>query len=181
MSQILIGKDTNSLTGEEIPISMILGTEQNLFNVWYWSLAASDLGTLSKQDHTIEKDKINDVTCGKWLSVMLDLRKMRHLNDNWNGLGSAPPNSHAIWNAQDVISILHKVDFAPSQISPSAEEGVGISFVKGDKYAIIECYNDGDIAVAFSDGQGKTDIWEIGTSNSEIKETIDRLVAYLDE
>ena len=73
------------------------------------------------------------------------------------------------------------MSFIPSDILPSSEEGIGITFVKEDKYAIIEIYNTGDILAAYSRGSDNPDIWEVSTSQGELSNTISQLISLLDE
>ncbi|HYA40601.1 MAG TPA: hypothetical protein VEF34_04830 [Syntrophobacteraceae bacterium] len=104
---------------------------------------------------------------------------MRSVQDNWNGQGSAAPNAYAIRNAEEVIELLHQKGLAAHRISPSADEGVAISFLKGDRHALIECYNDGEIAAAIYQNHGEPETWECGSSRDELNETIDKIDEYL--
>jgi hypothetical protein len=115
-----------------------------------------------------------------WLqTIEAKLSSMRTLSDNWNGYGSAAPNRDAIRNAEGVINILHQKGYEAHRISPSADEGIAISFLKGERYAFIECYNDGDIAAAVFQKQGEPVTWDCGGSDSELTETIERIFEYL--
>lgn len=114
-----------------------------------------------------------------FLNFKNQLDKMRGLEDNWNGLGSAAPNATAFRNLDDLMLIFHEMNFIPSQISPSAEEGIGISFLKDEKYAIIECYNDGNILIAFTKGSNDPIVWEVRTTDSSMKSAILRVSSYI--
>ena len=122
-----------------------------------------------------------DILQNEWKKLQDQLEQLRTLSDNWNGLGSEAPNGLALWNAQTIFDVLHEVGMVPYQIAASAEEGVSFSFVKDEKYALIECYNDGDILVAFSDSNGKRSIWMIDNTNKEIKDALERIGIYVYE
>jgi hypothetical protein len=108
-----------------------------------------------------------------WISdFRQQLDEMRNLPDDWNGYGSAAPNAMAIRNSLEALYLLHEMDFPPSQLVPSAEEGVGISFASGERRAILECFNDGDIVVIRYEGDGCPETREIGSSVEEIKESL---------
>ncbi|MGB7913499.1 MAG: hypothetical protein WCF59_14885 [Desulfobaccales bacterium] len=104
-----------------------------------------------------------------------ELEQMHHLSNNWNGYGSIPPNATAIKNTQDVLDNLYEMNLAPVSVAPSAEDGVTISFTKGNKHAVIECYNDGDIIAMTYRGENQPDIWQMGSSLLEIKEELIRI------
>ncbi|MFZ0052558.1 MAG: hypothetical protein WAK96_12355 [Desulfobaccales bacterium] len=104
-----------------------------------------------------------------------ELEQMHHLPNNWNGYGSIPPNANAIKNTQDVLDNLYEMNMAPVSVAPSAEDGVTISITKDNKHAIIECYNDGDIMAMTYEGENQPDIWQMGSSLSEIKDEINRI------
>lgn len=103
------------------------------------------------------------------------LDEMRRLPDNWNGYGSAAPNSIAFRTVEDVLFILHQMDFWPTQLEPSAEEGISLSFHSADKYAILECYNDGKICAAIYESDQEPQVWEVGNSIEEIRLSLDQI------
>lgn len=111
-----------------------------------------------------------------WISIFQkQLKSMRNLQNDWNGYGSSAPNSIAIRNSQTVLDILHAINFSPISIIPSAEDGIAISFCKGKNRAIIECYNDGNIAAAKYEIDREPLVWNVGISEEDIKESINRI------
>jgi hypothetical protein len=115
-----------------------------------------------------------------WLRTFeAKLSSMIKLSNNWNGYGSAAPNRDAIRIAHEVIDILHAKGYEAHELSPSADGGIAISFLKGERYAFIECYNDGDVAAAVFQKQGEPETWDCGSSASQLTETIERIFAYL--
>jgi hypothetical protein len=113
------------------------------------------------------------------LKFQNQLKSFRRLQDDWNGYGSLAPNSIAIRNSQTVLDILHVMNFSPIAMVPSAEEGVAISFAKGKRRAIIECYNDGNIAAAKYEIDREPLVWNVGISEEDIKESIIRIYDFI--
>ncbi|MFW6172586.1 MAG: hypothetical protein ACOC5T_02470 [Elusimicrobiota bacterium] len=108
------------------------------------------------------------------------LKEIRALPDNYDGYGTAAPNDMAYLNAWDVLMVLDAIDFVPTKLMPSAEEGIGIFFAKGNRYGFVECYNEGGIGAAMSDRKGYRHIWEIGETTEEIKDALETLRDFID-
>ena len=114
-----------------------------------------------------------------WLRYFQDqLYNLRSIPDNWNGYGSAAPNSIAIRYAQDILDILYENDFPPEKISPSSEEGVALFLKKGKIHTFIECYNDGNIIAIQYENSGPPKISDIGSSMTEIREALDYIFGF---
>jgi hypothetical protein len=128
----------------------------------------------------IEPESGNVYRIPAWISLFqIQLKSMRDLKNDWNGYGSLAPNSIAIRNSQTVLDILHVLSFSPSSIVPSAEDGIAISFCKGKKRAIIECYNDGNIAAAMYEIDSEPLVWNVGISEEDIKESVNRIYDFI--
>lgn len=56
--------------------------------------------------------------------------------------GAEPPNLFALRWAAAFIQQLENDDFLPTGVVASAEGGIGIYFIDGNKYADLECLND---------------------------------------
>lgn len=103
-----------------------------------------------------------------WLVGSLHrLHDLASLPDNWNSYGAVAPNPSALAQAQNVLQQLSDLDFEPSRIDPSAENGVCLSFRAGNRYADIECFNSGDVLAVTSDGSGQPQIWEINAASGD--------------
>jgi len=89
------------------------------------------------------------------------LAELQQLPEDWDSYGAAPPNDFAISLARKVLKRLHIVGLPAPHISPSAEDGVCMSFRKGGLYADIECFNSGEMLAATSDGEGDQHVWEV--------------------
>lgn len=103
------------------------------------------------------------------------LDSLGSLADNWRGDGTLRPNHIALYWARRVLDELREKELPPHQVCASAEEGVCLSFLKGQLYADIECFNTGEIIAATSDRAGRSDVWEIYQSDNDISDAIDRI------
>ena len=107
------------------------------------------------------------------------LMQLAQLSKNWDSYGAEPPNKIALNWAKETLIILSELELFPIQIGPSVENGVGISFMFGKKYADIECFNEGDILAVTSDRQGNPDVWEVEASTLGIKSAIEKIRVFL--
>lgn len=86
---------------------------------------------------------------------------LQRLPRGWDGSAAERPNQHSVDRAQSILMHLFRLKFLPDKITPSVENGVGISFIQGDKYADIECFNTGEILAVTSDRQSPPQVWEV--------------------
>jgi hypothetical protein len=86
---------------------------------------------------------------------------MKRLGDNWNSYGSAAPNRLARFWARRALHELVRLNYAPSTVSASSDEGVAIFFYSNEKRASIECLNTGEILGVMSKGQEPPEVWPI--------------------
>ncbi|MCL1468907.1 hypothetical protein [Argonema galeatum] len=114
-----------------------------------------------------------------FLKSIRKLQKLENLPANWDSYGANPPNSIALLWGRKSLTVLFEMNFPPTQITPSVEEGIGICFIRGKKYADIECFNTGEILAVTSDGQGNPNVWEVNPSREELKNSLERIRVYL--
>ncbi|MCL1470644.1 hypothetical protein [Argonema antarcticum] len=114
-----------------------------------------------------------------FLKSIRKLQKLENLPANWDSYGANPPNSIALFWGRESLTVLFEMNFPPTQITPSVEEGIGICFIRGKKYADIECFNTGEILAVTSDGQGNPNVWEVNPSGEELKNSLERIRVYL--
>ncbi len=107
------------------------------------------------------------------------LKELSSLPTNWDSYGAEPPNDIALNWTKEILSILFKIEFPPTRITPSVENGVGISFICDNKYADIECFNEGEILAVTSDGKGNPEVWEVETSTLGITSAIEKIRVFL--
>lgn len=107
------------------------------------------------------------------------LHEVATLRDNWNSYGALVPNEIALAHAQSVLHELSDLDFEPSRIDPSAENGVCLSFRVANRYADIECFNSGDVLAITSEGSGQPQVWEVNATSDDLRTAIARIRAFL--
>lgn len=118
---------------------------------------------------------------GNWLSGCIHrLESLGKLQKNWNSYDSEPPNSTALYWGRIVIEILKSINFPPSHISASAEEGINISFICDEKYADIECLNIDEILAVNSNRRDHPDVWQVNPRKEDIKHSLEKIRAYLE-
>lgn len=81
----------------------------------------------------------------------------------WPHEGERPGEKAKNW-AWLVLQQLGEDEFLPAKIVASAEGGVAVCFVEGDKYADIECLNSGEILGVISNRRDRPTVWEIEQS-----------------
>src|ERR1041384_6811572 len=89
------------------------------------------------------------------------IESLQQLSDNWNSYGSAAPNQRAQFWARRALHELMRLNFPPTTVNASSDEGVAIFFHSADKRASIECMNNGEILAVLSKGQEAPEVWAI--------------------
>jgi hypothetical protein len=92
---------------------------------------------------------------------------------------SPGPSPQAMGWAQVVLQRLKASEFEPTRVVASAQGGVAFCFLKGKKYADIECLNNGSILGVISDEYGRPVAWEIGADPNSISEAAARIRAFV--
>ncbi len=128
----------------------------------------------SQQKQTIVPKK--DLACDHVVPRSADwLKGIKGLQDNWNGYGSAAPNSVAFRAAEDVLLNLHGYGIRPRLVEASAENGIGISIKQGTTEAVIECFNDGDVEIIVLDNENIKNAFEVKSNPETIEEVVSGL------
>ena len=94
------------------------------------------------------------------------MKSLLNLEDNWDSYGAESPNVNSFDEAKKTLDYLEAVGFPPTKLVPSVEGGISFLFVRGNKYADIECDNDGDIICGLSDRTHEPVIWEVGVDKT---------------
>ncbi|MGA2905946.1 MAG: hypothetical protein ABSD98_19135 [Candidatus Korobacteraceae bacterium] len=107
------------------------------------------------------------------------LRELAALQPNWDDSGAEPPVEPAVSNASAFIDSFVDAGLIPDALTTSADGGVAICFVRSDRYADIECFNDGEVlAVRYSSTEDpKT--WIVAQGPVAADATIQLLSTYL--
>jgi hypothetical protein len=108
------------------------------------------------------------------------LNKISCLEADWDSYGAPAPSPAAILASKAILDSLAVGLILPSAIVPSASGGVSIYFMRGDRTAYVESYNDGTQALVFYSPESAPEVLEIG---SEILagDVNARITSYLDQ
>jgi hypothetical protein len=81
--------------------------------------------------------------------------------------------------AAATLEQLRRIQFPPSRVVESAEGGIAICFVNGNKYSDLECLNTGEILGVTSNRKDRPVAWEINPSKSDIARATIRIRVFL--
>jgi hypothetical protein len=100
---------------------------------------------------------------------------LANLRQNWDSYGAPVPNERSIANAIRVLDLLESLNLDPTRILPSAEGGVGICFVREDRYADIECSNDGEVLGVYYVGAQMPALLETDGTDASVSAALERI------
>jgi hypothetical protein len=107
-----------------------------------------------------------------------ELDRISNMEPDWDSYGAEPPSDKAIRATRETLKELVGDLLLPSAIVPSAEGGVSIYFMSGNRTAYIETYNQGSQALVMYDQQGNTEVLELGNDINRVA-VGRRILAYL--
>jgi hypothetical protein len=111
-----------------------------------------------------------------WADVKL--REMTARKANWTLLKSAPPNKAAENLARRVLILAHSLrPFEPSQVTASADGGVGIVYRSVEHYAAIECMNCNQLWLLWFDAANEPQSRRVKKTDQEIKKALEQVAA----
>lgn len=113
-------------------------------------------------------------------SLIQKLEHLRNLEPNWDSYGAETPNETSLDLARRILEQLSNLLFEPSRVVPSAEGGVAIIFQEDDRYALFECFNDGDIAGMMMDRQAVRDVFQVDVDTAELGQAIEQIRAFIE-
>lgn len=93
-------------------------------------------GSFSRSSYLYERLKSMRIV-DEWVRSMWGIEK------NWDSYGAEPPNGLSIRAAGEFAQRAIMSGLLPDRIEPSAEGGVAVAFLRGEKRAIAEFLNDG--------------------------------------
>jgi hypothetical protein len=102
------------------------------------------------------------------LKAKEEIESLTSLPDDWNGYNSKCPNTKAATFATLLLDEAFKLNLQPNRISPSAEGGIAISYFNQNKYADIECLNNGKILAVKTGKTNETEVWEVSTDANSL-------------
>jgi hypothetical protein len=106
------------------------------------------------------------------------LERISNMETDWDSYGAEPPSPEAIRASKEILEELAGALILPSTIAPSAEGGVSVYFMTGNRTAYVETYNQGSQALVMYDQNGNTEVLELGRDIPRAGVS-DRILAYL--
>jgi len=91
-----------------------------------------------------------------------ELHRISNMEPGWDSYGAEPPQANAITASEEILEELAGALILPSTIVPSAEGGVSIYFMTGNRTVYVESYNQGSQVLVMYDQQGNTEVLEVG-------------------
>ena len=119
---------------------------------------------------------LTDTRFATHFAKLLRIRNDRSL---WPENGE-PPKPPTVESALIALHQLMQDMVTPTQVVASAEGGVAICFVRGEKYADIECLNDGTILGVTSNRRDRPMVWEIDPRSGGFALASSRIRRFLD-
>jgi hypothetical protein len=107
-----------------------------------------------------------------------ELDRISNIKTDWDSYGAEPPNADAIRASREILEELADALILPSTIVPSAEGGVSVYFMTGNRTAYVESYNQGSQVLVMYDQNGDAEVFELGRDIPRA-EVSDRILAYL--
>lgn len=112
---------------------------------------------------------LSAATCGYAGGVfdhhVAKLRAVRNDPSLWPD-GAEQPSEYAVGWASAMLDQLSTDELVPARVVASAEGGVAICFINGNKYADIEFLNTGEILGVLSNGRDRPVVWEVDASSA---------------
>ena len=107
------------------------------------------------------------------------LTNLLHLRSDWNSFGAEAPTESTVAVARHILRRLVWSDLVPDGIVPSAEGGVAFCFVRGNKYADIECLNSGEVLAVKTTRNEQPTVWALDESSNAVDSTAQSISTYL--
>jgi hypothetical protein len=100
------------------------------------------------------------------------------LSQGWDSYDSQPPSTAATRSAVNFLRKLYDGPLLPSSIVPSAEGGVALYFLSGDRNAYAEFRNSGELVLALYDHETDPIVRELSSSDADEFRAIELLRSY---
>lgn len=85
------------------------------------------------------------------------------------------PNAFSIAWAEILLDQLERMQFVPTRVVASAENGIALCFVAGGRYADVECLNSGEIMAVTSERGEEPEVWTVPQSIGALTDTLLRI------
>ncbi|WP_119418874.1 hypothetical protein [Desertibaculum subflavum] len=94
--------------------------------------------------------------------------------ETWDKDFERPSDSALTWG-RAILQQLERDGFVPSRVAASAEGGIAICFVDGDRYSDLECLNDGTMLGVTTNRRDRPTVWEVEQSSGGIARATARI------
>ncbi len=101
------------------------------------------------------------------------------LKNGWDSYEAPAPTDIAISATRQLLNALKRISFLPTTIVPSAEGGIAVYFMKGDKIVFIENFNTGDSILAMYDSNSEPQILDLVLEQLNQEQAIEKVRNYL--
>jgi hypothetical protein len=98
---------------------------------------------------------------------------------DWDGCGAAPPTQLTISCARKVLQLASDFEISPSDIDPSLDGGVSLSFSRREYYGDIEILNSGETLAVVSKGGENTYVWNVENTEWSFSQAIKTIAGFL--
>jgi hypothetical protein len=82
-------------------------------------------------------------------------------NESLTPAEAPAPNHLAVGLARLILARFHEIETTPDKIVATADGGVTICFIDGNKYSDIECSNEGGLLGVTTNRRDRPVVWEI--------------------
>jgi hypothetical protein len=145
--------------------------------------AVGPVGEVLRQ--RFEVDRLHALTgsISRFERALLSRAKSRvtlltQLMNGWDSYGAPSPNNIAAGNAIRVLEQLRD-ELVLARVLPSAEGGIGICFFHDDRYADIECSNQGEFVGVYYTGTEMPTVLDIEGSEDSIEAALNQIRNHL--
>lgn len=142
---------------------------------------ASDQQNVLARDQGFVRGECPSVTTiqyGRFTPHFNKLKKLQADSTLWPS-EAEQPSADALGWGRSILLRLFACDVLPARVIASAEGGVAVCFVDGDRYADIESHNSGVILGVLSNKRNRPTVWEVERSADGIARAVQRIGEFI--
>lgn len=134
---------------------------------------------VEKRESTATREVLKVENNAPWFAACVkQIQSLRQDIYKYEGYTADPPNDIAIELAIEALRIFAEYALKPHRIASSSDEGVCLSFRNDNRYAHVECFNDGDQLGVTDLGFGSPEIWDVDEIG--VPASVARIKAFID-
>lgn len=107
------------------------------------------------------------------------IEEFMKLEAGWDGYDAPAPNGEAARLAKTAMGIASAEGLSIDRIVPAGEGGIALCFLDRERYADIECLNDGEVFSALSDGRGYRNVIQVQVTRDDLQKATRRIGEFL--